>query len=107
MNFFFDEHIPSAVARGLQRRGLDGLTVQTAGRTGRSDQALLEFATSEGRVLFTFDDDFLQLAAGQVVHAGILFCSANKFSIGELIHAILLVNDIIGEEDMKNHIEFL
>lgn len=37
IRFYLDEHIPSAVARGLRHRGVDVLTVQEAGRSGLSD----------------------------------------------------------------------
>jgi len=37
IRFYFDEHIPAAVAEGLRRRRVDVLTVQEAGRSGLSD----------------------------------------------------------------------
>lgn len=59
MRFYLNEHIPSAVAEGLRRRSLDVLTVQAAKMVGASDEEQLAFAAKEGRVMVTFDDDYL------------------------------------------------
>jgi hypothetical protein len=107
VRFYFDQHIPSAVARGLRRRGVDVLTAQEADRCSLPDHDQLSFCAEQGRVLLTFDDDFLGLAAGGVDHAGIVFCTASKYSIGELIYALLLLYEVLAPEDMVNHIEFL
>jgi predicted nuclease of predicted toxin-antitoxin system len=107
IRFYFDQHIPVAVADGLRRRGVDVLTAQEADRCGLPDLRQIEFAKSDQRITVTFDDDFLALAAGDIPHAGIAFCRATKYSIGELIHALLLLNDVLNMSDMQNHIEFL
>ncbi len=107
MNFFLDQHIPAAVARGLRRRGVDVLTAQEAGRCGVTDIEQLRYAHQQGRVLVTFDDDFLGLAAGGAQHAGIAFCSAMKYTLGELIRVLLLAYEVLEPADMLNHIEFL
>lgn len=102
-----DQHVPEAVTRGLQRRSVDALTAQDAGRCGLSDLEQLEYARGEGRVIVTFDDDFLSLAASGVVHAGIAFSPANKHSIGELLRALPLIYEILAPSEMHNHVEFL
>ncbi len=107
IRFFFDQHIPGAVARGLRRRGVEVLTAQEAGRCGDTDLEQLEFAYENEYVVVSFDSDFLALAAGGVLHNGVAFCSATKYTIGELIYALLLVSDVLDMSDMRNHIEFL
>jgi predicted nuclease of predicted toxin-antitoxin system len=57
IRFLLDEHIPSAVAAGLARRGIDVLTVQEVGRSGFEDSEQLQFATENNRVVVTFDRD--------------------------------------------------
>jgi predicted nuclease of predicted toxin-antitoxin system len=79
IRFYFDEHVPWAVAHGLRQRGVDILTIQEAGRAGLPDQDQLAIATADGRVLMTHDPDFLQLAATGIDHAGIAFCYATKY----------------------------
>ena len=107
LRFFLDEHIPAAVAQGLHSRGVEVLTVQQAGRSGLGDRSQIEFALASGQVIVTFDDDFLSLAATGIRHAGIAFGRAEHCSIGGLIHALLLLHDVLTPEDMMNHIEFL
>jgi hypothetical protein len=107
IRFYFDQHIPGAVARGLRRRGVEVLTAQEAGRCGNTDLEQLEFAYENEYVVVSFDSDFLALAASGVPHNGVAFCPATKYTIGELIYALLLVSDVLDMSDMRNHIEFL
>ena len=107
IRFYFDQHIPGAVARGLRRRGVEVLTAQEAGRCGDTDLTQLEFAYENEYVVVTFDSDFLALAASGVLHNGVAFCPATKYTIGELIYTLLLVHDVLDTDDMHNHIEFL
>jgi predicted nuclease of predicted toxin-antitoxin system len=107
IRFFFDQHVPSAVARGLRQHGIDVLTAQDAGRCGFSDPDQLAFATAQGRVLMTFDTDFLTLAAGGVTHAGIAWCPAVKYTVGQLIDALLLLHGVLDRDVMHDHVEYL
>ena len=70
VEFYTDEHVPMAVVRGLRQRGADVLTVSGAGLLGASDEAHLERARAEGRVMFTQDDDLLRLHAADDRRAG-------------------------------------
>lgn len=106
IKFYLDEHIPSAVAGGLRRRGVDVLTVQEAGRSGLTDPEQLRFALSEQRVLVTMDSDFLILASQGASNAGIAYASS-RMSIAEMIRAIVLLCDVLSPADMTNHVEFL
>jgi predicted nuclease of predicted toxin-antitoxin system len=107
IRFFFDQHIQGAVAAGLRQHGIDVLTAQEASRCGASDQDQLTFATTDDRVVVTFDPDFLALDAAGVQHAGIAWCPAIKYSIGQLIQALLLVHGVLDSDDMRNHVEYL
>jgi predicted nuclease of predicted toxin-antitoxin system len=107
IRFYFDQHVPIAVAQGLQRRGIDVLTAQAANTCGEPDLMHLERATQERRVIVTFDDDFLTIVASGVRHCGLVFCHAKKYSVGELIRALLLVYEVLDLDEMKDHIEFL
>lgn len=107
IRFFFDEHMPAAVAAGLARRGVDVLTVQDAGRRGFDDTEHLQFAVENRRVIVTFDRDFLVLADQGLQHAGIVWCDASKYSIGQLIQSLLLVHAVLSPQEMVNHVEYL
>ena len=106
IRFYFDEHVPHAVARGLERRGVDVLTVQEAAKRGLSDREQLGFAFEQGRVLVTMDSDYLVLASGGLSHAGIAYASQGR-SIGDLIQALLLIYETIAPSGMVDHVEYL
>ncbi len=106
ISFYLDEHIHRAVAEGLQRRGVNVLTVQKAGKSGVSDREQLAFAMSEARVIVTMDSDFLILASEGVSHAGIAYANPQR-SVGELIGSLMLIYDVLTSTDMTNHIEYL
>ena len=106
IKFYLDEHIHSAVAEGLRRRGVNVLAVQEAGKSGMSDGEQLAFARNEGRVMVTMDSDFLTLAVEGLSHAGIAYANPRK-SIGELISALMLLSDVLTPTEMANHVEYL
>jgi hypothetical protein len=72
VKFYLDEHVHPAVAAGLRRRGVV-LTTKEAGMLSAYDDEHLDFAKSQGRVIFTQDEDFLRLHAGGIEHAGIVY----------------------------------
>ncbi|MDC0936810.1 DUF5615 family PIN-like protein, partial [Pirellulales bacterium] len=85
--FHLDESMPGAIARGLRTRGRDVTMPAQVGLLSASDEAHLEFARQEGRLLVTADDDFLALAVESVEHAGIAYWS-KKRHFGQLILAL-------------------
>jgi predicted nuclease of predicted toxin-antitoxin system len=82
------------------------LSAQETNRCGATDEEQLAFATSDGRVVVTFDTDFLTLDATGVQHAGIAWCPAMRYSIGQLIQAFLLVHGVLERDAMWNHVEY-
>jgi predicted nuclease of predicted toxin-antitoxin system len=57
-----DVHVPQAITDQLRRRGIDVLTAIEDSSAELADEALLEHASSLGRVLFTQDIRFKALA---------------------------------------------
>ncbi len=106
IKFYLDEHIHSAVAEGLRRRGVNVLTVQEAGRSGFSDREQLAFALTEQREMVTMDSDFLTLAVEGISHAGIGYANPGR-TIGELIRALMLLSDVLTPAEMADHVEYL
>ena len=106
ISYYTDEHIPAAVVAGLRRRGIDTLTTVEAGMLGASDEAQLALATSQIRVLFTQDDDFLSLHAAGIDHAGIVYVQQGA-SVGYMVRNLHLIFQLLSREEMINHIEFL
>jgi len=70
------------------------------------DEAQLAFATAEGRSIVTHDDDFLSLHASGVRHAGIIY-GAQGMSIGDIVRGVMLIVDVLSDEEMHDHLEFL
>ena len=106
IKFYTDEHISKAVVKGLVARGIDAVSCVEIGMRAASDTAHLEFAKKEGRVIVTYDNDFLKLHTLGHKHSGIAF-SKRPLSIGEMISSLLLIHDVLDSEDMINQIEFL
>lgn len=106
LRFYTDEHVSRAVVRGLRHRGADVLTAVEAGMLGASDAEHLERAHSEGRVIFTQDDDFLKMHIAGVTHSGIVYAS-QQASISEIIRGLMLIYQVLDADDMRGHVEFL
>ena len=107
IRFHLDEHLPTALAKALRRYGYDVSTCQEAGILGSEDGAHLRFAVGAGRVLVTHDDDFLGPLVRSAPHCGVCYCHPDKYSLGELIHALNLVAECCSAEEMYNRVEYL
>jgi predicted nuclease of predicted toxin-antitoxin system len=106
IRFQADEHIPTAVIAGLQRRGIDVLSTPKAGLLGATDKVQLAVATQQQRVFVTQDDDFLSLHNQGVEHSGIVFVQSGK-SIGYMVRGLHFIYQMMTAEAMHNHVEFL
>lgn len=59
LKFYMDHHVPRAITNGLRTRKVDVLTAFEDQADRFEDPALLDRATTLGRVLFSQDDDLL------------------------------------------------
>ncbi len=107
IRFHLDEHVASAVAVGLRRRGIDVTTTHEAGLSGVTDPEQLAFANVERRVLFCQDGDFLALAQLGLSHQGIIYCRQNTRSIGEIIVFLELFWEVCEPDEMRDRVEFI
>jgi hypothetical protein len=107
VRFHLDEHVPPAVAEGLRRRGIDVTVAQEVGLGGADDPDHIAFALREKRVIVTHDRDFPRWHARGAQHAGIAYCYQQKYSIGELVRALLLLRDCLSAEEMEGTLEYL
>jgi predicted nuclease of predicted toxin-antitoxin system len=106
LRYFTDEHVATAIARGLDKRGVDVLTVAEAGLLGSDDTDLLAFAQDEQRVIVTQDQDFLRIAAREDDHPGIVYVSHGR-SIGEMIRLLDLLAQVSDAIEMNGRVEYL
>ncbi len=96
----------------LRSRGVDVITASDAGMLGYSDIAHLDYATSLGRVLYSFNKgDFYRLHIKYLTqgktHAGIILASQQRYSIGEQMRQLLELIATKSVEQMQNNLEFL
>lgn len=107
IRFHLDEHCPTALAEGLRRRGVDVTTTPEAGLAGADDPEHVDFALSQGRVIFTQDEDFLAIHAAGLPHPGIADCHQGTRSLGEIIRGLVLIWEIYEPEEVANRVEFV
>ncbi len=106
IKFYTDEHVPTAVTKGLRRRGVDVLTAQERDLLTASDETHLTVAASEERVIFTQDADFLRFHAQGNTHAGIVYAH-QQTPIGVIVRGLILIYQVLEPQDMQNHVEFI
>lgn len=113
VRLFVDEDaMADGLIAGLRARGVDLLTVSEAGTRRLEDDKQLEYATAQGRVLYTFNtSDFYRLHTVWTNqgknHAGIIFAPQQRYYIGEQMRRLLNVLRLRSAEEMVNNVEFL
>ncbi len=120
LKFYTDTHIAKAVAAQLRARGVDIVRCEEVGMAEASDFEHLEYATREGRVMITNDQDFLILvnhwSAQGRNHNGIMFCEnevQGTIAIGIIIKECLFYHEMIDggagtiEDDIVNHVLYI
>ncbi|MCY3832569.1 MAG: DUF5615 family PIN-like protein [Chloroflexi bacterium] len=89
IRLFFDENMPVAVAKRLNKLGIDTVTTPALKRLGQSDPNQLDFARASGRVLCTYDKDYIRMASQGISHAGIVFIPGVYRDYGVLLRTLL------------------
>lgn len=95
MRLLLDEHVDPAVAEHLRRLGHDVIAVvDEQDLRGSSDEALLDWATAQDRVIVTYDvRGFMPLLERStsmgVDCAGLIFVSVRSYPMGDLGHGPL------------------
>jgi predicted nuclease of predicted toxin-antitoxin system len=107
IRFQLDEHMQSAIAVQLRRRGIDILTADEALLRGAADTAYFAYSLETGRVLVSFDRHFAQLHNRQIGHAGVVYFPRGNRSVGEVVEALLLVREVYTADEMLGRLEYL
>lgn len=108
MKIYADENIEDSIIEGLRRRRIEVVSARELGYLGKSDEFHIKKASELKAIILTHDIDFLRMASSPGIrHAGIIFSHPEKVSIGQCIRGIELIANILTEEEMENHIEFL
>lgn len=110
IRLYLDEDVPEAIAKALRLRGYDVTTVREAGRKALTDIDQLNYASSENRVIFSFNvadfnkihTDFIKKGLS---HSGIIL--SKQLPIGAIVKALLKLLSDITPEKAKNNIFWL
>jgi hypothetical protein len=113
LRLYFDEDsMDHRLVRALRARGMDVTTALDENMIDRADAEHLDYATQQGRVLFSFNrGDFYawhtQYLSQGKSHTGIILANQQNYSVGEQMRRILHLSAAKSPEDMRNWIEFL
>lgn len=107
LRYYFDESVELAVSEQLVAGGLDVVSAHSLALLGDDDRNHLQRATDMGRVLSTYDADFLRLASEGIEHTGIIFAQQKKASIGGWVREIRALHARLKAVDMVNRVVFL
>ena len=111
LTIYMDVHIPAAITDGLRRNGLDVLTSQEDQTRTADDEDLLVRAASLGRLLFTYDEDFLTIAAAWQSSGkhfpGILHAAQTGMGIGRTIADITLIAEVCPSDEVADRVTYL
>ncbi|NER23810.1 MAG: hypothetical protein F6J96_24530 [Symploca sp. SIO1C2] len=107
-----EDSMDQALVAALRARGVDVITATEAGMLGYSDSEQLDYATRQGRVLYTFNRGYFyrlhtQYLTEGKVHSGIILAPQQRYSIGEQLRQILELVSVKTIEQMKNNVEFI
>ena len=109
--FYMDEHVPKAITRGLRQRGVDVLRVQDDGFSQTDDELILDRAERLGRIVFTRDVDFLEIATARqisnVPFAGVFYAHQLGPSIRQCIDDLEAAAKASTPEEWQNAVNFL
>jgi len=110
VKLYLDENVPVAVSTALRLRGYDVLTVRDVGRKGLSDFEQLKYASSQNRVIFTFNvADFYRLHSEfmrkGLHHAGIIL--SRQLPIGTNVKGLLKLLSEVRQEKLSDNIIWL
>ena len=110
IKLYLDENVPEAIAIELRLRGYDIKTVKDAGRRGISDIEQLNYATTEGRVIVTFNtSDFCKIHPEMmkkgISHGGIIV--SRQLPIGSIVRALAKLLSSTNREQFLNSIVWL
>jgi Domain of unknown function (DUF5615) len=107
-----EDSMAEALVNALGDRGVDVTTANQEGMVNRADSDHLDYATSLGRVLYSFNiGDYCQIHTDYLEvgkpHAGIILASQQRFGIGEQMRRLLRIIAKRSAEEIENNVEFL
>ena len=110
LRIFTDEDMHRGLAPALRAANVDAVSTPEVGRLAQLDEAQLDWATNQGRVLVSFNiGDFLALHSAWLrigkFHAGIVVSAQRP--IGDVLKRLVHLATTLDAGAMKNRLEFL
>ena len=98
--------------KALRDHDVDVVSASDVDMIGKLDEQHLQYATSQGLVLYSFNArDYMALHTkfleeGQS-HGGIILAAQNRYSVGEQMRRLLVLIAAKSVEEMKDQVVFL
>jgi hypothetical protein len=107
-----EDSMDKALVAALRARGVDVTTALEEDMIERADEEHLEYATGQGRALYSFNvGDFYRLHSswlnGGKSHTGIILARQQQYTVGQQLRRLLKLLDNRTAEEMKDCVEFL
>ena len=107
---FTDEDVYGAIGIALRNSGYDAISIPEANRLGETDESQLVWATSENRVLVTFNVSHFAKLHGDWMerdrnHAGIVVSAQRP--IGDILRRLFHLARSLESDVMGDRLEFL
>lgn len=103
---YMDHHVDRRISTGLRRRECDVLTAFEDGYDRRPDEDVLMRATELGRIVFTYDEDFLEIAANWQAasrrFSGLVYWRSLELSVGVAIRDLELIVQATSAAELEN-----
>ena len=96
----------------LRSRHVDVLTTREAGMLNEPDEKNLQYASDQGRVLYSFNiRDYYRIHSHWIAdgrtHSGMVLAQQQRLSVGEQVHCFIRLLNERSAVAMQNHVEFL
>ncbi len=109
LKLYMDHNSHGGIVAGLRKRGIDLITAESDGMADADDEPLLQRAADLGRVVFTQDVDFIEIAGNWIESgrnfAGVIYARQMGLNVGVVLRDVELIATVLEPEEMRNWIE--
>jgi predicted nuclease of predicted toxin-antitoxin system len=90
VKFYFDEHMPKAVSRELEKHGIEIIRAVEVDMTGKDDDTEhLPYAAANQAVIVTRDYPFAGRAQSHTDHAGLICWTGEFNNVGGIVRRLI------------------
>jgi uncharacterized protein with PIN domain len=102
---FIDEDVHDRLASVLRSLGYDAINARESKRKGKTDIEQLQFAISQGRLIFSFEKLAIEFFKNRIEHFGIIVSPQRSFT--ETLSRLVKVLNEIPVADFKNQLIYI